>query len=89
MNIMEYGHLDNQPLTFGKYKGQTPTQLSTSHPSYIVWMFKTFESQPCSRKLYWDCLDSMSSVSKSTLPCIGGAGDGYDHDDYERGFEYY
>ena len=31
--------LDHTPLTFGKYKGQTPDEISEHDPSYIVWLY--------------------------------------------------
>jgi hypothetical protein len=46
-------NLDNQPLTFGKYKGQTPNQLlEEEHLSYILWMYENVKAPTCSSQLY-------------------------------------
>ena len=33
--------LDHTPLTFGKYKGKTPSEIAEVNESYIRWMFET------------------------------------------------
>lgn len=46
-------NLDNQPLTFGKYKGYTPNQLlEEEHLSYITWMYKNVKIPTCSLQIY-------------------------------------
>lgn len=46
---------DTTPLTFGKYKGQTPEAVAEYDPSYIVWMFENVRTAPCSKALANDC----------------------------------
>ncbi len=49
--------LDKTPLTFGKYRGKTPDEISEIDPSYIVWMCKSIKDRPtCSQFLYECCL---------------------------------
>ena len=49
--------LDKTPLTFGKYRGKTPDEISEIDPSYIVWMCKSIKDRPtCSEFLYECCL---------------------------------
>ena len=48
--------LDETPLTFGKYKGMTPDEVSEQDPSYIVWMYETIKPKRCSYFLYQCCL---------------------------------
>ena len=52
----EDGELDNTSLTFGKYKGQTPEEISEDDPGYIVWMVESIKEQYCSDALYQYCL---------------------------------
>lgn len=48
--------LDHTPLTFGKYKGKTPSQIADINPSYIVWLWENVEGpKHCSKLLYNDC----------------------------------
>lgn len=51
--------LDDLPLTFGKYKGKTPKQVSKYDPSYVVWMFSTVKPTPCSSRLFKTALHYM------------------------------
>lgn len=46
--------MDQTPLTFGKYKGQTPDEISEEDPSYIVWLFENVQGV-CTRDLYLAC----------------------------------
>mgnify|MGYP003598667753 FL=1 len=48
--------LDKTPLTFGKYQGMTPDEVSEHDPSYIVWMYETIKPKRCSHFLYPCCL---------------------------------
>ena len=48
--------LDKTPLTFGKYKGMTPDELSEHDPSYVVWMYETIKPKKCSSFLYESCM---------------------------------
>ena len=47
--------LDHTPLTFGKYKGQTPDEISEHDPQYIVWMYNTVRPHKCSKWLKEAC----------------------------------
>lgn len=47
--------LDHTPLTFGKYKGQTPDEVSESDPAYIVWMYNNIKPKKCSAWLAEAC----------------------------------
>lgn len=49
---------DNTPLTFGKYEGQTPDEISEKDPAYLVWAFETLKHPPCSEAMYQFCKDS-------------------------------
>lgn len=47
--------LDFEPLTFGKYKGQTPAEVAEFDPNYIIWLYDNVQPRPCTRALYEDC----------------------------------
>jgi hypothetical protein len=52
----EYANdLDNTPVTFGKYKGHTPEEISVVDPGYIVWMFDNIKPAKCSKELRDGC----------------------------------
>lgn len=46
---------DNKPLTFGKYKGKTPKEISDHDPGYIVWLYDTILPKKCSKELRNAC----------------------------------
>lgn len=46
---------DHTPLTFGKYKGRTPSEVSEYDPEYIVWMWTAIKLRHCSEALFKDC----------------------------------
>ena len=48
--------LDKTLLTFGKYRGMTPDEVSEYDPSYVVWMYETIKPKRCSYFLYECCL---------------------------------
>lgn len=48
---------DSTPLSFGKYKGKTPEEISDIAPEYIVWMYRTMGASKCSKLLFLHCLD--------------------------------
>ena len=48
--------LDKTPLTFGKYRGMTPDEVSEHDPSYVVWMYETIKPKKCSSFLYESCM---------------------------------
>lgn len=44
--------LDNTPLTFGKYKGETPKDVADSDPHWLYWAFKNVTNNvTCSPEL--------------------------------------
>ena len=47
--------LDEKPVSFGKYKGLTPTEIAEVDSQYIIWAYETFEIKPCSELLYQAC----------------------------------
>lgn len=47
--------LDAMPLTFGKHKGKSPSQIADEGDySYITWLYETIEPKRCSKELYKD-----------------------------------
>ena len=48
--------IDETPLTFGKYKGQTPEQIAEENPSYLIWAYENLDNKPCTKLLYYACL---------------------------------
>lgn len=48
--------IDDTPITFGKFKGKTPDEVSEIKPDYIVWMWDNFLDPPCSEALYNFCV---------------------------------
>jgi hypothetical protein len=51
--------IDNVPLMFGKHKGYTPAQISTSDPEYLIWATETLDRQICSIDLFEECMHSV------------------------------
>ena len=50
--------LDHTPLTFGKYKGKTPSDIAEEDPSYIIWMYENVTNKStCSALLYQACVE--------------------------------
>jgi len=68
--------IDNLPMGFGKYKGETPSNLLDIDPSYIVWMYENVQPIRCSRELY---IDACSEVEENEL----------EHVEYECHSKYY
>lgn len=54
--------LDKTPLTFGKYKGIAPDEISEFDPVYIVWMYETIKPKKCSAWLYSVCRDELDPL---------------------------
>ena len=52
--------LDHSRLTFGKYKGLTPDEVSEDDPSYIKWMYENIKPKKCSQWLYEVCVNQMA-----------------------------
>ena len=51
--------LDKTLLTFGKYRGMTPDEVSEHDPSYVVWMYETIKPKKCSSFLYECCMHDL------------------------------
>lgn len=64
---------DDEPLTFGKYKGKTPNEVAGIDPSYLVWLVQNVDDGLVSDELYSECFDT-------TL-------DRRDYDDYDEYFD--
>ena len=48
--------LDHSPLTFGKYVGKTPNEVSESDPNWLCWAYENVKTKPtCSALLYRAC----------------------------------
>lgn len=47
--------IDDRPLTFGKYKGQTPNEIADADPNYITWIYENVVPRPVSTELYEWC----------------------------------
>jgi hypothetical protein len=52
---LELMDIDETPLIFGKYKGQTPDEIGDYDPSYVVWMFANVKPAPCSKAFAEAC----------------------------------
>lgn len=48
--------LDDTPITFGKYKGKTPDEISDVDPKYIIWLWEDTNLGVCSEAMYDYCL---------------------------------
>lgn len=63
MSLNKPEDLDHMPLTFGKYKDQTPSSIAEEDPGYIVWLYDTWidKLNPplCSPVLAADCRRDM------------------------------
>ncbi len=49
--------VDEHPLAFGKYKGETPLAVAQKDPGYIIWVAETFPPKeiPFTKDLYELC----------------------------------
>lgn len=47
--------LDHTPLQFGKYKGQTPSQIAEHDPRYLIWLAGESDMPIASDLLVADC----------------------------------
>jgi hypothetical protein len=47
--------LDHSPLTFGKYKGQTPSQIAEHDPRWLLYIASEKSEKICSDLLLRDC----------------------------------
>ena len=75
--------LDETPLTFGKYKGDTPDEIAKKNPVYICWLYETIEPKKCSKLLYLSC----DQIRIETM-AYGHLGDDYGDDDGYRDLDY-
>lgn len=44
--------IDKIPLSFGKHKGSTPSELLEQDSHYLVWLYKNIDPPPLSKDLY-------------------------------------
>lgn len=49
--------LDHAPMTFGKYKGQSPSQIAEHDPQYLYWLASETNKKFASELLIRDCAD--------------------------------
>ena len=54
--------IDEVCLTFGKYRGMTPSDVSIIDPHYIVWMYNTVKPIPCSLELMLECHEEAENI---------------------------
>lgn len=47
--------VDNIPIRFGKYQGETAAEVAQHDPEYIVWLYHAVQNAPVSRALAIDC----------------------------------
>jgi hypothetical protein len=67
--------LDENPLPYGKYQGQTPCWIAEHDPQYIIWMYETVspERRLISKDLYEACrLDEDEENDNSDLRELDG-----------------
>lgn len=60
--------LDHTPLTRGRYKGKTPSDVADIDPAYLVWMCDSWQQMPCSILLYDECRGDMESPDEPDAP---------------------
>ena len=59
--------LDHTPLTFGKYKGKTPSDVAEKDPSYITWMYENVKNKnTCSARLYKACANEDDDLEQDS-----------------------
>lgn len=52
--------LDHTPLSFGKYRGMTPSKVSETDPGWICWAYENVKTRPtCSLVLYRSCQEEI------------------------------
>lgn len=56
--------IDDRPLTFGKYKGETPNEIAKRDPHYITWIYKNVEEKHLSTELYDECCEIIDQESE-------------------------
>ncbi len=58
-------NIDEMCLTFGKYRGVSPADLSIIDPHYIVWMYDNVKPIPCSLELMLACQEEAEIMEMS------------------------
>lgn len=53
--MVKLPHTDERPLTFGKYKGESPNEIAKHDPEYLTWIYENVEERPVSTELYEAC----------------------------------
>lgn len=56
---------DDSPLTFGKYQGKTPDEISEIDPGYLVYLWEHTECHPFSRGMYNYCKSKVSKADNT------------------------
>lgn len=65
--------LDKKPLTFGKYKGLTPDEVSETDPGWVIWAHDNVKWPVCSEYLYEVCKDEKAGKKRTrteTTPAL-------------------
>jgi hypothetical protein len=57
--------LDHTPLTFGKYKGQTPDEVSENDPGWIVWAYDNVKNRKVCSKTLRDACKNDATYTKA------------------------
>ena len=70
--------LDNKPLTFGKYEGETPNEIAEHNPQYIVWMYDNLDYKNCTLDLRNECEEMHSFEDEKEMDNDFGF-DGWGH----------
>jgi len=66
--------LDHQRLTFGKYAGKTPSEVSEIDPNWLCWAYENVKTKPtCSQLLYRSCQEETRD-NKFSDSCMKGYG---------------
>ena len=52
-------HINDTPLTFGKYKGITPNEIAGYDPQYLVWAYENTKQKVCNKDLYESCCEDV------------------------------
>jgi hypothetical protein len=62
IGVLDIKDIDEVCLTFGKYRGMTPCDVSIIDPHYIVWMYHTVKPVPCSLELMLACQEEAENI---------------------------
>lgn len=59
---------DEIPLTFGKYRGETPLAVASKDPGYLLWIAETFEPKdiPFTSAIYELCKLTHADTKRET-----------------------